>query len=616
MIVIENNKKVLEDDEKEKSRLFKDELLKFNTLRGKENFKVPQIGGKELDLYKLFKEVISRGGSQHVSENKQWKEIVNALELPASCTSASFTLRNHYSKCLHEYEIYYLKAQQNPGMNMNSLLGIGPGAISLSSSSNANAGVSNTLAGTGIQPSSNAMSNIHSAPISQPNPQQEQKFLGKKVLRPESEYNLIFRFQTKATAPSKDKILQKKVRLLNAVPDLRRVVLAFESHVTSEIVWALNMLTLFSANTNCNLIIENQPYLLESMTNYMYYCVNNISEVYHIIEILEKSRELSNTNGVNKSSSRGNIISSSQKSQSNTNFNANNLNNTLYKGSKRARSFAEATTFHFLDEVNNTINLSTISKKGKNLEQIEKTFEENNIDSPQRYSEVTEFELTEHLISIIQIIRNLSLTKQNEPAILKCQKFMNLLFLLFIHCNIQEIKVNCLDIITNLSKHIILKETRFPMDILTSVYGCLKNSNREVAEQALECFRRLAFPTGNEDFFGKMSDDFFEELISLLISYKVEVRESALEILYCISDQKLPTQTRLGKQNKCIQRLVALICSNAPDNRIPKFAACTLAKLAEVPSILKMIMAYEQELFVAACTDDSITKIILGIISN
>jgi hypothetical protein len=144
----------------------------------------------------------------------------------------------------------------------------------------------------------------------------------------------------------------------------------------------------------------------------------------------------------------------------------------------------------------------------------------------------------------------------------------------------------------------------------------MKSTNREISEQALECFRRLTFASGNEDFFEKMPDEFFEELINLLISYKTEVRESALEILYCIADQKLPTKTRLGKQGKCIQRLVALVCSNALDNRIPKFAACTLAKLGEVPAILKMIMPYEQELFVAACTDESISKIILGVISN
>lgn len=79
---------------------FKDELIKFQRELGVDNFKVPSIGGKELDLFKLYKAVTLRGGSQRVSNNKLWKEIVNEFEIPSSCTSASFTLRNHYNKCL------------------------------------------------------------------------------------------------------------------------------------------------------------------------------------------------------------------------------------------------------------------------------------------------------------------------------------------------------------------------------------------------------------------------------------------------------------------------------------------------------------------------------------
>jgi hypothetical protein len=552
-----NRRLMADDDEREKSKAFKDELLKWNTLHGRENFKVPQIGGKELDLYKLFKEVVGRGGYGAVCDNKQWKEIVNSLDLPASCTSASFTLRNHYNKYLQAYENYYLKVQSNPSAAINLNLG------------------------STRETQSNSMSNN----IAQPTPQQEQRFLAKKVMRNEGEFNIIFRYSAKQTTSNRDKTYQKKVRLLNAIPDMRRIVLAFESHITSEIIWSLNILTLFSSNPNTNILVENQPYLMESMTNYMYYCVNNLTELYYIIDIIEGNHEKDKSSNAQK-----------------------------HVQSKRAKSYAEATTFAFLDEINNTLSLSTLAKKNKNLEEIESTKKESIINN--KYEEVTEYELMEHLISIIQVIRNFSLIKANEPCIIKCSKFMNLIYLLFIHSNINEIRSNSLDIITNLSKHILLKETKYPLELMLTIHECLKSSNREISEQALECFRRLTLPAGNEVYFEKMPDKFFAELVNLLISYKVEIRESALEILYIIADQKLPTKTRLGKQYKCIQRLVALICSNSQDNKISKFAACTLAKLSEVPSILKMIMPYEQELFVAACTDESITKIILGIISN
>jgi hypothetical protein len=89
-----------EEEEIGKCMDFKQQLIRFQRDLGVENFKVPSIGGRELDLCKLFKAVVERGGSQRVSNNKLWREIVNLFEIPSSCTSASFTLRNHFSKCL------------------------------------------------------------------------------------------------------------------------------------------------------------------------------------------------------------------------------------------------------------------------------------------------------------------------------------------------------------------------------------------------------------------------------------------------------------------------------------------------------------------------------------
>lgn len=86
---------------------------------GVDNFKVPQIGGKELNLCKLFKAAILRGGFQRVTNNKLWKEIVNQFEIPPSCTSASFTLKSHYLRCLLQYEKKFYESQGN--INSNGL---------------------------------------------------------------------------------------------------------------------------------------------------------------------------------------------------------------------------------------------------------------------------------------------------------------------------------------------------------------------------------------------------------------------------------------------------------------------------------------------------------------
>ena len=101
-------------------------MIIFQKELGYENFKVPSLGGKELDLCKLYKAVISRGGSHRVSNNKLWKEIVNEFEIPASCTSASFTLRNHYNKCLLQYEKkFFLGHQPDMYDPISSMGGVG-----------------------------------------------------------------------------------------------------------------------------------------------------------------------------------------------------------------------------------------------------------------------------------------------------------------------------------------------------------------------------------------------------------------------------------------------------------------------------------------------------------
>lgn len=101
------------EDEIKKCVEFKDSLVAFHKQMGHDNFKVPSIGGRELDLCKLFKAVFVRGGSQQVSSRKLWKEIVNEFQIPSSCTSASFTLRNHYNKCLLAFENKYF-SQNHP----------------------------------------------------------------------------------------------------------------------------------------------------------------------------------------------------------------------------------------------------------------------------------------------------------------------------------------------------------------------------------------------------------------------------------------------------------------------------------------------------------------------
>ncbi len=55
--------------------------------------RIPIMAKQVLDLYCLFNLVTEKGGLVEVINKKQWREITKGLNLPASITSAAFTLR-------------------------------------------------------------------------------------------------------------------------------------------------------------------------------------------------------------------------------------------------------------------------------------------------------------------------------------------------------------------------------------------------------------------------------------------------------------------------------------------------------------------------------------------
>lgn len=91
--------------------LFFDTLNKFHSALGTK-FMVPTIGGKELDLHRLYVEVTARGGLDQVIKDRKWKEITCVFNFAPTTTSASFVLRKYYIALLRYYEhVYFFQAQ-------------------------------------------------------------------------------------------------------------------------------------------------------------------------------------------------------------------------------------------------------------------------------------------------------------------------------------------------------------------------------------------------------------------------------------------------------------------------------------------------------------------------
>jgi hypothetical protein len=95
------------DEATDEERNFYQSLYALMSERGQPIMRLPTLGFKELDLFRLFKEVTSRGGVDYVIAKKQWKEVADALGLPSSCTDSGFRLRLHYVRYLEPYERKY-----------------------------------------------------------------------------------------------------------------------------------------------------------------------------------------------------------------------------------------------------------------------------------------------------------------------------------------------------------------------------------------------------------------------------------------------------------------------------------------------------------------------------
>lgn len=91
--------------------LFFNSLNQFHSAVGSK-YQVPTIGGKELDLHRLYVEVTARGGLSKVIKDRKWKEIISIFNFPPTTTSASFSLRKYYVSLLKAYEqVYFFQAQ-------------------------------------------------------------------------------------------------------------------------------------------------------------------------------------------------------------------------------------------------------------------------------------------------------------------------------------------------------------------------------------------------------------------------------------------------------------------------------------------------------------------------
>ncbi|EAT47510.1 AAEL001361-PA, partial [Aedes aegypti] len=83
---------------------FWQDLYAFHERNGTPFVRPPKIGGRDVDLHRLYMVVIARGGWLKVNSREDWDEVIEELKLPKRCVNNEIALKQIYIRYLDKYE--------------------------------------------------------------------------------------------------------------------------------------------------------------------------------------------------------------------------------------------------------------------------------------------------------------------------------------------------------------------------------------------------------------------------------------------------------------------------------------------------------------------------------
>ncbi|XP_021362917.1 AT-rich interactive domain-containing protein 2-like isoform X2 [Mizuhopecten yessoensis] len=90
---------------------FLKELKQFHCNRGTPITRIPRIGGKEVDLYLLYRRVIGFGGWRKVNDEDLWEQIQGDFHVPKCCSNGTQAIKHIYIRHLDKYEKVHFHGQ-------------------------------------------------------------------------------------------------------------------------------------------------------------------------------------------------------------------------------------------------------------------------------------------------------------------------------------------------------------------------------------------------------------------------------------------------------------------------------------------------------------------------
>ncbi|KAG1462040.1 hypothetical protein G6F46_004549 [Rhizopus delemar] len=108
---------------------FIEHLKTFHNKKGTTLLAEPVLGGKKIDLHKLYKEVIASGGFEQVTKKRTWKQIGDIFDLPATCTNSAYILKGLYIRNLLGWEEEHIWCKHHDPSSLSSQCNLLPAPI-------------------------------------------------------------------------------------------------------------------------------------------------------------------------------------------------------------------------------------------------------------------------------------------------------------------------------------------------------------------------------------------------------------------------------------------------------------------------------------------------------
>lgn len=230
------------------------------------------------------------------------------------------------------------------------------------------------------------------------------------------------------------------------------------------------------------------------------------------------------------------------------------------------------------------------------------------------YDEASYIITMEQVKVLLLVLRNLSMIRNNEIILFKCTGLIEVIVKVFSSLIDKEMTQNCLEFLTNLAKHIFLHDLPNYKEFLCTLIDCLQS---DLAEQAIECFRKLTLPISNEEIIEQLPQIYFNELAKWLLTPN-QSKDSVLEILCTLSDQSLATKVKIANAPRCIEGLVRLLTSisqtDDTEDKQAKMSAMILSNLSGAPKNIKLFVPFDGQIFSVAAADERISGLLCNVL--